>query len=146
VLHPGVDPSCATCQGRAWVVGRQDELAVASTCPCVGTCTLCRGTTWVARSEPAGLTSPARAILGTTNYGVGAATGRATPNMALPEDSMPMLADRVGARVYSRLREMCEFSQIRGEDYRDRLATGDVDRGTPAAAPTRSAVPPSRIR
>lgn len=60
----------------------------------------------------------ARAILATSNYEPGPATGRAAPNMARP-DARVALADRIGDRVYSRLRETCDFVPVRGEDYRE---------------------------
>ena len=59
----------------------------------------------------------ARPILATTNYESGRALGTATPNLADP-GRQPTLADRVGERVYSRLRETCSFVPVRGEDYR----------------------------
>ncbi len=59
-------------------------------------------------------------VVGTTNYGTGKATGRVAPNSSLPQATQPTLADRVGSRVYSRLREICQFVPVRGEDYRER--------------------------
>lgn len=59
-------------------------------------------------------------ILATTNYAPGRATGHRVPDMALPDQNRPALADRVGDRVYSRLREMCDFAECRGPDWRER--------------------------
>jgi len=61
----------------------------------------------------------AKPILATTNYAPGTSNGRATPNMANGE--MPALIDRVGDRVYSRLRETADFVPLRGEDYREHI-------------------------
>jgi DNA replication protein DnaC len=61
----------------------------------------------------------AATILATTNYEPGAATHRAVPNIAEPEQGAPALIDRVGDRVHSRLREMCDFVPVRGEDFRE---------------------------
>ncbi len=58
-------------------------------------------------------------VVGTTNYGTGKATGHTAPNLAQP-GSQPTLADRVGRRVYSRLREVCRFVPVAGGDYRER--------------------------
>ncbi len=60
----------------------------------------------------------ASVILATTNYAPGAATGQAASNFAAKK-SVPTLPDRVGDRVYSRLREMCDFVQCTGTDFRD---------------------------
>jgi len=59
-------------------------------------------------------------IIGTTNFLPGAPTGRAQPNLASAGDgrSVPTLSDRVGPRVYSRLSEMCDFVELKGDDYR----------------------------
>lgn len=57
-------------------------------------------------------------ILATTNYKPGQTSGRAVPNLASPK-SAPTLVDRVGDRVYSRLREMCDFVECRGDDWRE---------------------------
>lgn len=59
-------------------------------------------------------------IIGTTNFLPGASTGRHQPNLAAASDSrsLPTLADRVGPRVYSRLSEMCDFVELKGNDYR----------------------------
>lgn len=57
-------------------------------------------------------------LLATTNYAPGRATGRRTANNADPS-TLPSLADRLGERVYSRLREMCDFHPIAGPDLRE---------------------------
>ena len=57
-------------------------------------------------------------VIGTTNYEPNPATGRPEPNLAQPELT-PSLGDRVGERVLSRLREMCNFMRLRGSDYRE---------------------------
>lgn len=62
-----------------------------------------------------------RAILATTNFAPGAATGRRIANNAMPEERVT-LADRVGDRVYSRLTEVCSFVEMPGTDYRQALA------------------------
>ena len=61
----------------------------------------------------------AKPILSTTNYEPGRATGRAAGNMARGATSVPTLVDRVGDRVYSRLRETCDFVPCKGTDYRE---------------------------
>jgi len=58
-------------------------------------------------------------ILATTNYAPGRSTGRQAANLASPDHGSPTLVDRVGDRVYSRLREMADFVEVRGEDYRE---------------------------
>ncbi len=61
-------------------------------------------------------------ILATTNYRPGS-TGTAVGNAAAVltgTGTSPGLADRVGDRVYSRLRETCDFVEIVGEDYREK--------------------------
>ena len=58
-------------------------------------------------------------ILATTNYAPGAATGKAAPNFASARPAAPSLADRVGDRVYSRLREMSDFVPCDGPDWRE---------------------------
>ena len=63
-----------------------------------------------------------RPILATTNYAPGA-TGNAVANAAAIQvgtGHRPGLGDRVGERVYSRLRETCDFIEVQGEDYRER--------------------------
>lgn len=60
-------------------------------------------------------------ILATTNYAPSPATGRAVANaaaVALGVESAPTLPDRVGARVHSRLQEMCDFLEVQGPDHR----------------------------
>ncbi|MCB9746268.1 MAG: ATP-binding protein [Alphaproteobacteria bacterium] len=64
-----------------------------------------------------------KTTLATTNYGVkaqaaprGGANRYAEPNLA--QVTQQTLAERVGERVYSRLREMCSFVPVVGEDYR----------------------------
>ena len=64
-----------------------------------------------------------RPIIATTNFAPGAATGQAVANAAeraLGKGSAPTLRDRVGDRVYSRLRETCEFVPVLGDDFRER--------------------------
>lgn len=56
--------------------------------------------------------------LATTNYGPGLPTGRGTLNLAEGARLTPTLVDRVGDRVYSRLRDMTEFIEVTGLDYR----------------------------
>jgi len=41
--------------------------------------------------------------------------------------ALPILAERVGARIYSRLAEMCRIRSIEAEDYRQVLATRKRD-------------------
>ena len=63
-----------------------------------------------------------RPIVATTNYAPGAATGKAVVNAAeaaLGVAPPPTLRDRVGDRVYSRLRETCDFIPVLGDDYRE---------------------------
>lgn len=62
-------------------------------------------------------------ILGTTNFRPGAATGHSVPNHAQPRDTLPTLADRVSDRVYSRLRETCDFHEVGGDDLREVLSS-----------------------
>jgi len=59
----------------------------------------------------------AKPILATTNYAPGPSNGRATPQLATGQ--MPGLVDRIGDRVYSRLRETADFVALRGDDYRE---------------------------
>jgi DNA replication protein DnaC len=64
-------------------------------------------------------------ILATTNFAPGSPTGAARGNAADLDArgrvrNVPTLADRVGDRVYSRLREMCDFVPLLGEDWRER--------------------------
>lgn len=56
-------------------------------------------------------------VLATTNYEPRSATGRTEANPAQPE-LCQSLGDRIGERVLSRLREMCTFLRLGGEDYR----------------------------
>jgi DNA replication protein DnaC len=60
-------------------------------------------------------------VLATTNYEPGAATGISAANLARRKqvDEAPALPDRVGDRVYSRLRELCDFVPVQGQDYRE---------------------------
>lgn len=61
--------------------------------------------------------------LATTNYAPEAATGRVRANLAeaqLGTGALPTLSDRVGDRVFSRLRETSEFIELRGDDWRER--------------------------
>lgn len=63
-----------------------------------------------------------RPLLATTNYQPQAATGRPVANAAAVQagvQSRASLADRVGDRVYSRLRETAKFVGVLGEDYRE---------------------------
>jgi DNA replication protein DnaC len=62
-----------------------------------------------------------RTILATTNYYPGPPTGRHAANLADAAGTQPRLADRVGERVYSRLRETCSFVHVGGDDFRERL-------------------------
>ncbi|MCB9764811.1 MAG: ATP-binding protein [Alphaproteobacteria bacterium] len=57
-----------------------------------------------------------RTTLATTNYAPGRSTGVREQNLSMPTPQT--LADRVGDRVYSRLREMCVFVPVAGEDFR----------------------------
>lgn len=70
-------------------------------------------------------------ILATTNYRPGASTGRTDLNLSSFMDkappgagrrdrgrASPTLGDRIGDRVMSRLKEMCTFAPVYGEDYR----------------------------
>lgn len=62
-----------------------------------------------------------RPILATTNFPPTAPTGRAVANAAevqLHASAPPSLADRLGDRVWSRLRETCDFVEVKGEDHR----------------------------
>jgi DNA replication protein DnaC len=57
--------------------------------------------------------------LGTTNYTPAAPSGNGPANLARDENKVQTLGDRVDARVYSRLREMCDFAEVGGVDYRE---------------------------
>lgn len=64
-----------------------------------------------------------RPILATTNFAPTEATGRPVANAAeaqlgAPGAARPSLADRLGDRVWSRLRETCDFVEVKGEDHR----------------------------
>jgi DNA replication protein DnaC len=67
----------------------------------------------------------ARTVLATTNFEPRAPSGLMVPNLAEDEAhrAEPALVDRVSERVYSRLREMCDFMPVGGEDYREVLRT-----------------------
>ncbi|MBN1335668.1 MAG: ATP-binding protein [Deltaproteobacteria bacterium] len=56
-------------------------------------------------------------VLATTNFRAVGPTGCVEANLADPEKA-PSLGDRVGERVFSRLKEMCQFVPVGGEDYR----------------------------
>jgi DNA replication protein DnaC len=74
-----------------------------------------------------------RPILATTNYAAERASGRAVANMAeaaLGHAALPTLADRVGDRVFSRLRETCDFVEVKGDDWREQR--GRARRPVPA--------------
>ncbi|MEO0600778.1 MAG: ATP-binding protein [Myxococcota bacterium] len=63
-----------------------------------------------------------RAVLATTNYEPGAASQRPGPSAAAVQvgvASRETLADRVGDRVYSRLRETAQFLPVLGDDFRE---------------------------
>lgn len=63
----------------------------------------------------------AATILATTNYAPSPPTGAGVQNPAaivLGMAAPPTLPDRVGARVHSRLQEMCDFLEVGGADYR----------------------------
>jgi DNA replication protein DnaC len=57
-------------------------------------------------------------ILATTNYRPAEATGAPPPNPAQVNATPQTLGDRVGDRVYSRLREMNDFVEVGGLDFR----------------------------
>jgi DNA replication protein DnaC len=59
-------------------------------------------------------------MLATTNFLPGEPTGRGVANAADAAPIAPNLADRVGSRVYSRLRETCDFVAVVGDDHRER--------------------------
>jgi DNA replication protein DnaC len=72
-------------------------------------------------------------ILATTNYSANPPSGRAVVNaaeVAVGVAPPPTLADRVGERIWSRLRETCDFVEVKGDDYRERR------RGRPASTQT----------
>ncbi len=57
-----------------------------------------------------------RTTIATTNFVAGRSRGVHVPNHTTGE--VPALVDRVGDRIYSRLVEMCDFYEVKGEDYR----------------------------
>ena len=59
-----------------------------------------------------------RCTLTTTNYLPQASTGAPPPNHGQDNPTPQSLGDRVGARVYSRLTQMCAFVEVGGVDYR----------------------------
>lgn len=64
-----------------------------------------------------------RPLLATTNFPPAPATGRPVANAAEAllsggSAAPPSLADRLGDRVWSRLRETCDFVEVRGDDHR----------------------------
>jgi len=61
-----------------------------------------------------------RTILATTNLPVQAAQGASNSGC---EEGFTSLDERIGERILSRLMEMCDTHQVRGEDYRRRKAT-----------------------
>ena len=63
-----------------------------------------------------------RCTLATTNYEPKPATGVRDVNLAMVDGSRQTLGDRVGDRVYSRLREMCGFVYVGGIDMRPVVA------------------------
>jgi DNA replication protein DnaC len=90
-------------------------------------------------------------ILATTNFSPTRATGQVEINLAIP-GQQPSLGDRVGDRVFSRLKEMCTFVPVDGEDCRVGLEGrqgGDRTSRSPrkpsgkrGAAPSAESVPP----
>ena len=63
-----------------------------------------------------------RPVLATTNYAPERATGSALANAAavqLGTAAPPSLVDRIGDRVMSRLRETCDFLEVKGDDFRE---------------------------
>lgn len=62
-----------------------------------------------------------RTTLATTNYLPKAATGVRQDNLALADGARQTLGDRVGDRVFSRLREMGAFVEVGGHDMRELL-------------------------
>ncbi len=77
----------------------------------------------------------ARPIFATTNYAPVPSTGRATPNLAVAQADVA-LVDRVGARVFSRLRETTDFLEVPGVDFRQRDANAAAN-PTPGRTPRR---------
>lgn len=68
-----------------------------------------------------------KVILATTNYPPGPPTGVSSGNLVTGE--LVALSDRVGTRVYSRLREMCNFCAVSGDDYREKTIPRAQPRG-----------------
>lgn len=62
-----------------------------------------------------------RTTLATTNYAPRVASGIRDVNLAVVDASPQTLGDRVGDRVFSRLREMCSFVEVGGLDMRPLL-------------------------
>jgi DNA replication protein DnaC len=58
-----------------------------------------------------------RTLLATTNFSPKGAIGQIETNLALPSP-VATLGDRLGDRVFSRLKEMCTFMPVEGEDCR----------------------------
>ena len=62
-------------------------------------------------------------LLGTTNFAPRAGSGRPTGPVAaagsLARADAESLQDRLGDRVFSRLREMVTFASVRGDDFRE---------------------------
>jgi DNA replication protein DnaC len=71
-------------------------------------------------------------VLCTTNYEPRPPTGLAAPNLADDDANRPLpaLVDRVGERVWSRLREMTDMVPVSGDDWRE---VGRARRGGPPA-------------
>lgn len=64
-----------------------------------------------------------RPIIASTNYAPHPSTGRPIANaaaVAVGISPPPTLVDRVGERVWSRLRETCDFVEVKGDDFRER--------------------------
>lgn len=57
-------------------------------------------------------------VLATTNYRREGPSLAALPNLAEGARLTQTIGDRVGERVYSRMRDMCEFIEVGGQDYR----------------------------
>ncbi len=57
--------------------------------------------------------------LGTTNFSPGGPTGAAIPSLGQTAAAPQTVGDRVGDRVFSRLREMSDFIEIGGDDFRE---------------------------
>ncbi|MCK6503011.1 ATP-binding protein [Myxococcota bacterium] len=65
-----------------------------------------------------------RCTLATTNYEPKEATGVRDVNLAVVDGARQSLGDRVGDRVFSRLREMCGFVWVGGIDMRPVVSGG----------------------